>query len=101
MIEKMLKENPTDSFLNYAAALEFNKNGNKTQAIEVICKVLKNDPEYLGGYYQLGKLYEETNQLLKAIETYKKGKVIAEHHNDTKTVRELSEALLNLEDEDI
>ena len=101
MIEKMLEENPTDSFLNYAAALEFNKNGNKTQAINVICKVLSNDPEYLGGYYQLGKLYEETTQPQKAIETYKKGKEIAKQQNDTKTLGELSEALLNLEDEDI
>ena len=59
MIETMLETNPKDSFLHYAAALEHQKNGEITTAIKIIQKIIKNDPEYLASYYQLGKMLEE------------------------------------------
>lgn len=99
MIENMLKKNPNDSFLNYAAALEHQKNGNLQQASEIIERLLAHDPDYLGAYYQLGKIYEELNQTEQAISTYRKGKAIARKQNDQKTIGELSEALMFLDEE--
>ena len=36
MIKKMLENNPDDSFLNYAAALEYNKRGMTDKAMELL-----------------------------------------------------------------
>ena len=94
LIKDMLKQNPEDSFLNYAAALEYKKKGESEKAIELIEALLQNDVNYLGGYYQLGKLYEEKGETEKAIDIYKRGKKIAQKTNDEKTLGELSEALM-------
>ena len=55
--------------------------------------------DYLATYYQLGKLYERTEQAEKAKAIYAKGKEVAKATNDNKTLRELNEALTQLEDE--
>ena len=99
MIKEMLKTNPTDPFLLYAIALEYKKNGEDHLAIEQLESLIERTPDYLGSYYQLGKLYEEKNELEKAIDVYKKGKGIAELKNDHKTLGELNEALYIIEEE--
>ena len=101
LIEEMLQKNPSDSFLNYAAALEYNKLGADDKAVVLLEKIIKTDPDYLGAYYKLGKLYEEQNKTKKAINVYKSGKVVAKKQNDMKTIGELTEALMILDaDED-
>ena len=99
LIEDMLQKSPKDSFLNYAAALEHKKSGNLERAIELMEFLVKNDPDYLGVYYQLGKLYEELQQTKKAIQTYKAGKEVARKLNDQKTIGELTEALMFLDED--
>ncbi len=93
----MLATNPKDSFLQYAAALEYQKNKDLAGAIKIIQRIIKNDPEYLASYYQLGKMLEEKGKVDEAIATYKAGKAIAKKQNDTKTLGELSEALMLLD----
>jgi tetratricopeptide (TPR) repeat protein len=97
MIETMLETNPKDSFLHYAAALEHHKSGDTAVAIKILQKIIKNDPDYLASYYQLGKLYEEKGKHEEAVDVYKAGKSIARKQNDTKTLGELSEALMLLD----
>lgn len=97
MIENMLETNPKDSFLNYAAALEHQKNGDLTGAIKIIQKIIKTDPDYLGSYYQLGKLLEEKGKITDAISVYKAGKSVAKKQSDMKTLGEISEALMLLD----
>ena len=97
-IQEMLKNEPDDSFLNYALALEYAKENDIKKAIELIERVLVRDENYLGAYYQLGKYYEQTDLLPEAVITYKRGVVIAQQKNDRKTLNELNEALMMLED---
>ncbi len=97
-LQEMLKNEPNDSFLNYALALEYEKANEIEKAIALIESLLLHDENYLGAYYQLGKYYEQTNQQGKAISTYKKGIVIAQQQKNRKTVSELNEALQLLED---
>jgi tetratricopeptide (TPR) repeat protein len=97
MIETMLETNPRDSFLHYAAALEHQKNGELNQSVKILKSIIKNDPDYLASYYQLGKLLEDRNKVDEAIEVYKAGKDIARKQNDSKTLGELSEALMLLD----
>ncbi len=91
---ELLTTEPNDSFLNYALALEHAKLDEKPKAIRIIEEVLLNDENYLAGYYQLGQLYEQTNQLDKAHSTYLKGIEIATLQKNKKTQGELNTALM-------
>ncbi len=96
LIAEMLEKNPNDTFLNYAAALEYKKDKDPAKAKKLLNRIMEQDPEYLATYYQLGKLLEEEGKNEKAIEVYRKGHKLAKEKNDVKAVGELSEALLIL-----
>ena len=97
MIEVMLETNPRDSFLHYAAALEHQKQGDTAQAIKILRHLIKQSPDYLASYYQLGKILEEKGKTEEAIDVYQQGKSVARKQNDMKTLGELSEALMLLD----
>lgn len=97
-LEEMLKTEPNDSFLNYALALEYAKANDVTRAIELIELLLSKDENYLGAYYQLGKYYEQIQDLTKAVSSYTKGIEVAKKIKNNKAVGELNEALWMLED---
>ena len=97
-IQEMLKSEPTDSFLNYALALEYAKINDVKKAIELIEVLLIRDENYLGAYYQLGKYYEQLQQNQNAKNAYKKGVLIAQNQKNNKALGELNEALDVLED---
>lgn len=97
MIEHMLETNPKDSFLHYCAALEHHKKGDVPSAIKILRAIVKNDPDYLASYYQLGKLLEEKGKIEDAIEAYRAGRSVARKKNDMKTMGELTEALMLLD----
>jgi len=93
----MLETNPKDSFLHYAAALEHQKNGDLSQAIKILKNLIKQDPDYLASYYQLGKILEDRSRAEEAVEVYKAGKSVAAKKNDMKTLGEIAEALMLLD----
>ncbi|MFN0030694.1 MAG: hypothetical protein ACKVOR_00895 [Flavobacteriales bacterium] len=97
MIEHMLVTNPDDCFLLYCAALELHKKGEIVAAIKSIRHIVKQDPDYLPSYYQLGKWLEECGKQDEAIIAYKAGRSVAKKRNDIKTLGELSEALMLLD----
>ena len=92
-IRKMLKTDPSDSFLTYALGLEYEKAGNTKKAIETIKKLIESDPDYLGAYYKLGQLYETINKLDLARKIYAHGIKLSTEKNDFKSKGELEEAL--------
>lgn len=94
----MLKDEPKDSFLNYALAIEYAKTGDLKKAIQLIEDLLIHDSNYLGAYYQLGKYYEQVERPQDAITTYNKGIILAQQQKNKKTEGELNEALWMLED---
>ena len=94
----MLLKEPEDSFLNYALAMEYVADKQIPEAIRIIEGVIQKDKNYLGAYYQLGKLYEQSGQINDAINTYKEGIAIAGHQQNNKTLGELNQALMLLEE---
>ncbi len=96
----MLANNPTDSFLLFALAKEHEKQADDTTALSYYQQLLTNDPNYVGLYYHLGKLYERGAQFQKAWSTYTDGMLVARNANDQHALSELAGARLELGDEE-
>lgn len=92
-----IKANPDDSFSKFALALEFLKDDQLTKARILFEDIQQNDPEYDGVYYHLGKVYERFGRLRDARTAYKKGVKIAANNEHERNVKELKEALAELE----
>jgi predicted Zn-dependent protease len=97
-LKALLDKEPNDSFLNYAMALEMHKLGEIKRSAELMEELLFRDENYLGAYLQLGQIYEELGEKDKALEAYTKGIQIAKQQKNTKTLSELNQAILVLED---
>jgi Tfp pilus assembly protein PilF len=97
LLESFLKQDPNDGFTRFALAMEYKKFGDINKSEEVYRDLLEHDPNYVGAYYHLGKLYEETGQLDLAIQTYKTGIEIANSVNDFHASSELQQALMELD----
>jgi len=100
MIERLrayLDKDPDDTFTRFALALEYQKKDDVEQARSLFEAILSDDPNYVGTYYHLGKLYEQMNATEKARETYHNGIRVAQTANDHKSLAELQEALQVLE----
>ena len=91
---------PNDSFLCFALAKEYEKKEDLSLALEFYIKLTQNDPNYIGTYYHLGKLYERLDQAQKAFQTYKTGMEIAKKIGDQHALGELAGAKLALGDEE-
>ncbi len=93
----MLKDDPKDSFLRYAVAKEY-ENGNDLELALVEYLTIKdNDPDYVGMYYHLAKLYEKIEDTDKALDIYTLGIQIAKKLSDFHALSELNSAKMNLE----
>ncbi|MDZ4752435.1 MAG: tetratricopeptide repeat protein [Flavobacteriales bacterium] len=97
-LQKMLFETPKDEFLLYAIALEYRKLDKLDDAIEILEGLLESHDDYLPVYYQLGHLYAEQGGREQAIDIFQKGIALAQTRGDRRTMGELSEALMLLED---
>ena len=101
-LAELLRKNPNDSFAKFALALELIKADESKKARVLFESVLEQDPEYLGVYYHLGKLYERTDRVEDARSMYTRGIELAEKKNEERTKHELEEALetINLDNDD-
>ena len=96
-LARQIKNNPGDSFSKFALALEFRKEGEFKKARILFEDILSSDPDYVGVYYHLGKLYESLDRLDDAQNLYQKGITIADEQDEKRTKKELREALQQLE----
>jgi len=100
MLKTLLAENPHDSFLLFALAKEHEKAAQLPEALEQYLALRQSDPEYVGLYYHLGKLYERLTQPAEAFRTYTQGMAVASRLLDQHAYSELAGARLALGDED-
>lgn len=84
-LKDLLGQQPGDSFLQHALALEYIKLGDDAKAQELFEHILINEPSYIGSYYHLAKLLERTGDADHAIQVYRQGMeqalVAADHKN--------------------
>ena len=95
-IKEMLKENPKDSFLCHALALEYIKIGNDGDARRLFELIVENEPNYIGTYYHLAKLLERIGETDAAIKVYEKGMEESKKAGDDHSLSELRSAFEEL-----
>jgi len=94
---EFLSDNPGDSFLQYAIALEYIKRGDAAAGCKYFEGLVKNDPEYVGTYYHLARLYKKMGEKIKAEDCYKQGIAVATKINDGHALSELKNAYTNFQ----
>ncbi|MDR6735085.1 tetratricopeptide repeat protein [Sphingobacterium sp. 2149] len=99
-LNEFLKESPEDPFLKYAIAAEYLKQGNEQEALSRFEDLVQSNPDYVGTYYHLGKLYEKLSREESAIATYRSGIEIARKSRNFHALGELQGALAVLGDDD-
>lgn len=92
-----LKENPDDSFILFAIAKEYEKLQEIPKALSYYQKLVALDPDYVGTYYHLGKLYESKDEKERALTIYQQGIDIAKKVKDQHALSELMGVKMNLE----
>jgi len=97
-IISMLRDEPADTFLQYALAIEHEKDGDVAEAVSSLERLKNQAPEYLGLYLKLATLLVDSNRLEDAIEVLKQGIIVAQQQGNRKAQGELNELLLGLED---
>lgn len=65
-LQSMLAEDPNDSFLRYALAMELESAADTTGAIEQLQLLLQANPEYVPGFLQAGQLLIKAGRLDEA-----------------------------------
>lgn len=91
-----LKLSPDDNFLKHALALEYIKLDDTAKAKALFEDILTNSPDYIGSYYHLAKLLEQTGEKESAISWYEKGMVAAKKAGDNHAYNELQSAYEDL-----
>ena len=95
-----LKNSPGDAFILFAIAKEHEGLGNQEEALKHYLELTEKQPDYVGTYYHLGKLYEKQGAFEKAFSTYKTGMQVAKKMGDQHILSELAGAKLNLGEEE-
>lgn len=90
-------EDPDDPFTRFALAQEYLKQGDTDQALSFFEELVDTDPNYVGTYYHLGKLYERLDRPDEALETYEQGIEVAREQGEQKALSELQDAKLKAE----
>lgn len=91
------EEDAADSFIRFALASEYVKTGDDPQARQWFEALLEHDPDYVGTYFHLGKLYERMDETALALDTYRDGIAASARMADFHARSELQSALLEAE----
>lgn len=98
-LRAFLEENPKDSFVRHALALEYIKMGKDAVAKQLFEDLLNDDENYVGSYYHLGKLLERTGDNSEALRVYEKGMKLAASLGERHALNELRSAYEEASDE--
>lgn len=99
MLQQMLASQPSDPFLYYALAIEYDNRNEKQKADEQYLFLSEHFPDYLPLYYQYATFLLETMRLDEAMVMVSKGVLLAEQQKEMKTLRELTQLRSVIEDE--
>jgi len=96
-----LNASPDDSFILFALAKEYEKADDIQNAETYYLRIHNHDPDYIGLYYHLGKLYFRQDRLKEAFDIYTEGMRRAKDQGDQHALRELAGARLEIDEDEL
>ncbi len=96
-LQEFLKESPKDSFLLFALAKEYEKQGEHQKAIDNYNLLKDLHPDYVGLYYHLAALLAKKADHQLTLNTYNEGILVATKLGDAHALAELKNAKMNFE----
>ena len=99
-IVQLLEANPSDAFLRFALAKEWEQEGNDATAVVIYRSLVSDQPDYIGTYYHLGKALERQERQEEAWKIYTTGIEVTKRLGERHAMRELAGARMELGDEE-
>ncbi len=96
ILKDIEEKQPTDPFVKYAIALEYEKMGELEQAYAYFEKLIVDFADYLPTYLLYGNFLEKIGEEEKAKNIYENGMLLAQKQNNSKAMQEIERALFLL-----
>ncbi len=96
-LERLVAQQPNDSFLRYGLAMEYRNAGDLKRAAAEFGRLMQADPDYVPAYFHAGQTLERLGRNEEARRCYQQGIEAAMRKGDRKTRDELQGALDMLE----
>lgn len=93
----MLREDPGDPFLRYALAMEFVSEGDDAKALEHFTLLVREHPEYVPGYMQMGLALTRLGRTEEARQCLERGIVAARTAGEEHAAEEMRGLLATLD----
>ncbi len=95
-LKQLLIADPSDSFLLFAIAKEYEKQENWEMTIQWLEQLRKQDPNYGGLYFHLASAYDEVEDKSAALTICQIGVDVLTEQKDEHSLKELKNLQLNL-----
>jgi tetratricopeptide (TPR) repeat protein len=95
-IEEMLKDDPQDTFLRYALAMENDKVGQHDQALQLFTALTNDNPPYVPAFFMAGQMLARLDRISESREFLRTGIDQARAQGNLHAAGEMSEFLSSL-----
>lgn len=95
-IREMLRDDPSDTFLNYSLAMEHRSIGEHAEALEIFAKLTGGDPPHVQAYFMAGQILVDQGNIDAARDQLRQGIDQARAQDNVHAAAEMSELLASL-----
>jgi len=96
-LRELLKEDPTDPFLNYGIAMELLGIGDDAGAAHEFRELTRKDPNYVPSYLMLGQTLHRLGRIDEAVAVLRDGVIVAKRVGNEHALSEMQALLAILE----
>ena len=97
-LEALLQDNPEDTFLQYALAMELGNCGQHDRSLEIFRRLMEQEPPYVPAYFMAGQQLARLGRIEESRQTLTLGIDQAAAQNDQHAAGEMSDFLASLHD---
>ncbi len=95
-LQQMLAENPEDTFLQYALAMEMGNAGQDEEGLRLFRGLMASEPPYVPAFFMAGQKLASLQRFDEARDVLRSGIDQARQQNDLHAAGEMSEFLASL-----
>ena len=95
-LEAMLVDDPKDTFLRYALAMELQNEGDHEQSLTLLSELMSDDPPYVPAFFMSGQQLVNLERVAEARTVLRDGIDQAREQGDAHAAGEMSEFLVSL-----